>query len=324
MNSNAQNTNGKPTLTVIIVSYNTRELTLTAIESLYKNTHETEFETIVFDNNSTDGSADAIEERFPDLDLVRSDENLGFARANNEAAKRAQTEWLLLLNPDTEVYPGAVDSLLAFAQAHPKAGIYGGQTVFPDGSLNIASCWNEITLWSVFCSATGLTALFPQSPVFNPEAIGGWKRDTTRKVDIVSGCFLLTRRALWEELHGFDLRFFMYAEEADLCKRAKALGYHPMITPSARIMHLVGASTGSRTNPQKTMMVTKARVTLIRKHWRGIRMYAGLAIYWTWSLNRYLVASLLEKINPQRFATQSEKWRYIWENRRAWIAGYPE
>ena len=237
---------GISALTVIIISYNTRDLTLAALRTLYATTQATAFRTVVLDNASTDGSADAVATTFPQVELLRSDENLGFARANNMVAAAARTEWLLLLNPDTECHAGAVDNLMAFARANPQGGIYGGRTVFPDGSLNIASCWNRITPWSVFCLATGLTAAFPRSTIFDPEAMGGWQRDTVREVDIVVGCFLLIRRDLWTRLGGFDLRYFMYGEEADLCLRARRLGFRPMITPDAEIMHLVGAASASK------------------------------------------------------------------------------
>ena len=259
-----------PELTVIIVSYNTRELTLKCLETLHANTHRARFCTVVLDNASEVGSAEAVGEAWPGVHLVRSPYNLGFARANNVVAADAVTDWLLLLNPDTEVYPGAVDALLDFAKANPDAGITGGRTVFPDGSLNATSCWARITLWSAFCGAFGLTSAFRSSAFFNPEAFGSWQRDTARKVDIVSGCFLMIPRSLWNALGGFDLKYFMYGEEADLCLRAANMGYRPRITPEAQIMHLVGASFGKRAD--KIVLVAKARTTLIRNHfprWQG-------------------------------------------------------
>ena len=243
-------------LTVIVISYNTRALTLAALRTLFATTRETPLHVVVLDNASTDGSADAVAEAFPKVELIRSSDNLGFARANNVVAAAAQTEFLLLLNPDTECHEGAVDNLMAFARDNPQAGIWGGRTVFPDGSLNIGSCWQRITPWSLFCMAVGLTAVFPRSDLFNTEALGSWKRDTVRNVDIVSGCFFLIARELWARLGGFDLRYFMYGEEADLCLRARRLGYRPMITPDAEIMHLVGAASSSLA--EKRQLVTKA------------------------------------------------------------------
>ncbi|MEM1161134.1 MAG: glycosyltransferase, partial [Pseudomonadota bacterium] len=187
-------------LTVIVVSYNTRDLTLAALRTLYATTKETPLHVVVFDNASVDGSADAVAEAFPAVELIRSEENLGFAKANNVVAAAAKTEWLLLLNPDTECHDGAVDNLMRFAGQTPQAGIWGGRTVFPDGALNIASCWNRITLWSAFCRAFWLDSAFKRSELFNSEAMGDWQRDSVRQVDIVVGCFLLIRKALWDDL----------------------------------------------------------------------------------------------------------------------------
>lgn len=220
-------------VTVIIVSYNTRDLTLTCLKTLFAHTHRARCHVVVIDNASHDGSASAIAQAFPQVELITSATNLGFAAANNLVAARVRTEWILLLNPDTEVQSGAIDALLDAAIATPDAGITGGRTVFPDGSLNIASCWQRITLWSLFCAATGLSAAMPKSALFNPEAMGNWPRDSAREVDIVVGCFLMISRRLWSDLGGFDTRYRMYGEEADLCLRARQMGYRPMITPHA-------------------------------------------------------------------------------------------
>lgn len=309
-----------PELTVIVVSYNTRDLTLKCLETLYAQTREARFRTVVWDNASSDGSAEAVAAAFPQVELIASPDNLGFAHANNLVAAEARTEWLLLLNPDTEVHDGAVDRLLAFAKAHPQAGITGGRTVFPDGSLNIASCFMKITPWSAFCQATGLSTVFKGSELFNPEGMGAWGRDTVREVDIVVGCFLMITRALWTELGGFDLKYFMYGEEADLCLRAAAKGYRPMITPEAEIMHLVGASYGKRA--ERTARVAKASATLIRDHWTPALVPFGLGLMWVWAAGRRAVTGLLALVSRRRFGAAAEKWRHIWQNRRDWLAGY--
>jgi GT2 family glycosyltransferase len=305
-----------PVLTVIVVSYNTRDLTLACLRTLYAETR-TPFRCIVWDNASADGSADAVARAFPQATLVRSPGNLGFAAANNRAAELAQTEWLLLLNPDTEVQDGAVDRLLAFSRAHPEAGITGGRTVFPDGTLNPSSCWMRPTLWSVFCHSVGLTGAFRGSSLLNPEGMGGWQRDSVRRVDIVVGCFLMIRRALWTELGGFDLKYFMYGEEADLCLRARAQGFRPMITPDAQIMHLVGASSGKLAH--KVAMVAQARCTLIRDHWPGWQVPFGLAIMWLWAALRVAAAQVLVRAGRRGDAG---KWSHVWAQRRVWLAGY--
>ena len=306
-------------LTVIIVSFNTRDLTLKALETLYATTHETRLHVVVFDNASNDGSAQAISAAYPQVELIASTENLGFAKANNIVAAQAKTDWLLLLNPDTECHEGAVDRLMAFSRAHPEAGITGGRTVFPDGSLNIASCWMRITPWSAFCSASGLSSLFPRSALFNPEAMGGWPRDTVREVDIVVGCFMMLPRALWNRLEGFDLRYFMYGEEADLCLRAKALGYRPMVTPDAQIMHLVGAS--SKGQARKYAMIAKARMTLIQDHWPPALVPFGQAMMTLWAGSRALALGALTRATGKK-REAAAKWSDIWADRHDWLKGY--
>lgn len=309
-------------LTVIVVSYNTRTLTLAALRTLFETTDKTAMHVVVFDNASQDGSAAAVRAAFPQVEVVESADNLGFARANNVVAAAAQTEWLLLLNPDTECHRvggvGAVDALMDFAckteaeghavlPADRRAGIWGGRTVFPDGRLNIASCWNRITLWSVFCRAVGLDRVLSRSEAFNTEAMGDWKRDSVRAVDIVVGCFLLIRKELWDDLGGFDLKYFMYGEESDLCLRAAAKGVQPLITPAAQIMHIVGAAAGQRAD--KRISVLRARATLIRDHWPAWKTPLGLGLMW-------LGAGL------RRLLSRNPTLADIWSARRTWLKGY--
>lgn len=309
---------GSAELTVIVVSYNTRDLTVRALETLFENAGDVSMHVVVWDNASHDGSADAVAARFPHVELIRSEDNIGFALANNAIATTATSPWLLLLNPDTETHPGAIENILAFGKQHPQAGIIGGRTVFPDGSLNIASCWNTMTVWSLFCSAIGLARVFSQTTFFNPEGIGGWRRDSVRRVDVVVGCFLLISTSLWHELGGFNPRYFMYGEEHDLCLRAARLGYRPMITPDAQIMHLVGASSSKRED--KILRLMRSKATLIRDHWGPVRAPIGLAMLWLWIAIRR-AASLLIGL----FSDKSDKgaqWRRIWQDRRQWLKGY--
>lgn len=305
-------------VTIIIVSWNTRELTLKAIETLLANAGNVQMHVVVWDNASSDGSAEAIGQAYPNIELVAHDENIGFAEANNRVAAVAQTQWLLLLNPDTETHPNAIENLLRFGKANPQAGIVGGRTVFPDGSLNPASCWTKSTPWSLFCSAFGLSRLLPNSALFNSEAIGGWKRDSVREVDIVVGCFFLIKRSLWNRLGGFDSKYFMYGEEADMCLRAAKLGYSPMITPDAQIMHLVGASTKLRSEKQIKLM--RARASLIQDHWPASLVPLGQLLMWIWIANRKLASSLQSFLSSKPEA--AAEWTKIWRARKDWLQGY--
>ena len=304
-------------VSILIVSYNTREMTLACLRSIFAETQSTSFELTVVDNESGDGSADAIAAEFPRVRLIRSERNLGFAAANNLATQDATGEYLLLLNPDTIVLRGAIDKLLAFAKAHPSNGIWGGRTLFADGSLNLASCWARPTPWSLFCLASGLTALFRGSRFFNPEAYGSWQRDTVREVDIVSGCFLLIRKDLWDRHGGFDPAFFMYGEEADLCLRARKSGVKPMITPEATIIHYGGAS--ERVRSDKLVRLLHAKALLIRRHWDPGWVPFGLVSLMAWALIRAVAWSVLRILFRKTARSEAEQWWSVWARRSQWL-----
>lgn len=303
-------------LSIIIVSYNTREMTLACLRSVVEQTEPGTYEVIVVDNQSKDGSAEAIAAEFPGMRLIRSAENLGFAGGNNLAAKEAVGEYLLLLNPDTVVLDRAIDRLLAFAKQRPEAGIWGGRTLFADRKLNPASCWGRQTPWSVFCFASGLSAVFRKSSVFNPEGYGGWDRACVREVDIVSGCFLLIVRSRWQALGGFDPAFFMYGEEADLCLRAREQGVRPMVTPEATIIHYGGASETVRTD--KVVRLFKAKALLIRRHWGRSAAPVGVGLLSLVALSRSLAWSVVALVRGASASETSRSWGAVWARRSEW------
>src|SRR5262249_19232011 len=146
--------------------------------------------------------------------------------------------------------------------------------------------WRTPSAWSIFTCAFSLSHVFPKSNTFNPEAYPGWQRDSARSVDIVTGCFLLIQRGLWEKLGGFDERFFMYVEEADLCYRAKRVGARPMFTPEATIIHYGGKS--ERIKHEKLLKIFAAKATFVRKHWPKAKMRLGIILLESSVLNRYL------------------------------------
>ena len=254
----------KPELSILLVNWNTRDMTLECLRSVYAQTTRTTFEVIVVDNASSDGSAEAIAREFPQVILMAESENHGFGRATNLQAARARGQQILLLNTDTVVLDQAIDALVEFSRRTPQARIWGGRTLFADGSLNPTSCWGRPTPWTQLCFATGLSARFPRSTLFNARAYPGWARDSEREVAIVTGCLLLIDADFWRELGGFDPAFFMYGEETDLCMRAARLGARPMITPDATIIHYGGGSTTSKAD--KIVRLMACNITLSRKH----------------------------------------------------------
>lgn len=309
-----------PTVSIIVVSYNTRDMTVACLNSVIAETSQTTYELIVIDNASTDGSAEAIA-AISSARLMASEINLGFAAANNVAAQDARGEFLLLLNPDTVVLNEAITRLVAFARQYPNAQIWGGRTLFGNRTLNPASCFRRMTLWNQFCAATGLSALLKNNPIFNSEFYGGWQRDHVREVDVVTGCFFLVRRALWEQLGGFDRLFFMYGEETDFCLRARPLGARPIVTPDATIVHYGGASELVRAD--KLVKILKAKVTLMNRHWGTAKRSLGRSMFWLFPLTRiagyWLAKHLLSKGTADR---HFQEWRQVWTRRSEWIEGF--
>ncbi|MEX0338910.1 MAG: glycosyltransferase family 2 protein [Arenibacterium sp.] len=314
-----------PVVSIIVVSYNTREMTLACIESVYAET-SLPFELVVVDNDSNDGSVEAIFERFPakdfpNLTVLPERTNHGFALAHNIALPHCTAPWLLLLNPDTVVIESAIDELLAFAKREPDAKIWGGRTLYGDGRLNPYSCWRRMTLWTVFCRTFGLTGIFPKSPLFNAEEYAGWARDTEAHVDIVTGCLFLTSRALWDELGGFSPTFTMYGEEADLCLRARKIGARPMITPKATIVHYGGAS--EPVAADRIIRVIRAKTELIHRHFPPATRAIGRGLFRLFPLSRRtvngLAGSLLGKEGPRK---QAIVWGEVWKRRSEWENGF--
>ncbi|SFE79953.1 glycosyltransferase family 2 protein [Roseivivax sediminis] len=303
-----------PKVSIVVVSYNTRDMTLECLRSIVAET-DLPHEIVVVDNASGDGSAEAIAAEFPSIRLLAERRNHGFALANNIAADICRGEYILLLNPDTVVLDHAVDRLVAFAAARPDAMIWGGRTLYGDGSLNTTNCWRRMTLWSLLSQAAGLNSIFRNSAVFNPEAYGGWPRNSEREVDIVTGCLLLIERATWQQLGGFDPTYVMYGEEADLCLRARALGARPRISPEVEIVHYKGASEKIRAD--KLIRLMRAKISLIDAHFPMASRPLGRFLFALWPLSRHIYATLLGRGEAR--AT----WYEVWRRRSEWRSGWP-
>jgi GT2 family glycosyltransferase len=236
----------------------------------------------------------------------------------NLGVKHAEAEYVLLLNPDTVILDHAVDVIVDFARKNPGHGLYGGRTLRPDGSLEPSSCWGRPTLWSMTLFAFGLTTLAPRNRFLDPESLGNWQRDTVREVGVITGCFLLSPTAVWNQLGGLDERYFMYGEDADLAMRAHAAGYRPVICPAAMLVHEVGAC--SDTPVHKTMLLYRGKASLVRSHWNGLAQWLGLFFLASGTGLRAAVSKLKSK--PDAGNCAAARWQTLWNERNKWICGY--
>lgn len=294
-------------VSVVIVSWNTRELTLAALRSFLP-CADPPLEVIVVDNASSDGSADAIEAAFPSVRVIRNPRNLGFGGGVNAGLLAARQPLVLLLNPDTRVVGDALPRLVDYAEAHPEAGIVGPRVVGEDGRLQ-ASRFRFPSLWNQLLAATYLYQLLPRSRVFNRERFGGSPVDRPAAVDAVSGCCFLVRRSLLDAVGGFDESFFMYAEETDLCYRAWQAGFEVHYAPVAEIVHLGGGS--SRLASRRNFLEFRRSILRFYRKHRGPRAtQAARALLLLFLLVRIPWWALRAKLGPERAAAAAQLGHY--------------
>jgi len=193
-------------------------------------------EVLVVDNASTDGSAEMIEAEFPWVKLIKSAENLGFAKGNNVAIRQCQGRYIALVNPDVIVFPCCLDALADFLDQNPKVGNVGPRVLNPDMSMQ-STCRRFPTLWNNFCSATGLATKFKNSRFFAGEHMFYFPHDRTLAVDVIVGCFSMIRRQTFEEVGLLDEGLFMYGDDVDWCRRAWNAGWQVVFHPAGKAIH---------------------------------------------------------------------------------------
>ncbi len=246
-------------VSIVIVNWNTRDILRDCLGTIYEQTRRVDFEVIVVDNGSQDGSAQMVRSDYPQAMLLANETNAGYAAANNQGIRAARGRYVLVLNSDTLILDGAIDRVVEFADAHPRAGVLGCRVRSPDGTLQ-PTCFMFPSVFNSFLSAFYLNKLFPRSRLFGREAMSWWDRSDVRDVQVVTGCFMLIRRGALDEVGLMDERFFMYAEETDWCYRFGKAGWHVMFTPVAEIVHLGGQSTAQCSEE----MLVQLRLSILR------------------------------------------------------------
>lgn len=249
-----------PEVSVIIVSYNTRELLRECIESiLCEQGDGLGVEVIVVDNASADGSAAMVAERFPQVRLIANPDNRGFGAACNQGMEVARGRYALILNADIRAQPGALQRLVEFMDAHPDAAICGGQLRYPDGRVQ-PSCARDLTLWWVFCEQSLLAKLFPHTRLFGGYWRTHWNLRTTIETEQVMGACMMLRRPFPR----FDEDYFLYCEDTDLCYRVRQAGGKIYYVHDAVFVHHLGAS-GESQRAQMVIYYNRGKERYFRK-----------------------------------------------------------
>jgi GT2 family glycosyltransferase len=278
------------TLSILIVNWNTRQDLLHCLASITAYPPTCPYEILVYDNASTDGSAEAVAAQYPQVRLEVGTENLGFARANNREAALAKGECWLLLNPDTLVHPGAIDKLLRYLVELPCVAAVGPRLVNSDGSLQL-SIWRRPTLFREWWRLFHLDWLYPLSEYPSSTLTS----QLPRRVDVLHGaCFLLRREAL-QNMALFDEDYFIYSEEIDLCDRLGLAGWELYWVPEAVVTHKGGQST-RQVADEMFIELYRNKIRFFRKR-RG--QFAGMLyklILLQASLARYLAAQAMGRL----------------------------
>jgi GT2 family glycosyltransferase len=250
-------------LSIVIVSWNTRELLRACLDSVFKDAAASHLaiEVFVVDNASSDGSVAMMEQAFPRVAIIANADNPGFAGANNQALACCKGQYALLLNPDTVVLPGALATLVSFMDAHADAGAAGARLLNADGSLQMSS-YPQPTLLRELWRMFHLDRITPYAEY----AMERWPVDQARIVDVVQGAALIVRQRVLAQVGGLDSAYFMYSEEVDWCHRIQHGGWRIYWAPTAAVIHYGGQSSKQAATAM-FLQLYRAKIQYFRKHW---------------------------------------------------------
>ena len=237
-------------LSIIILSFNTKKLILDCLKSVFADSQDLNLEVIVIDNASTDGSPQAVKSHFPQVKLIQNKTNLGFAQGNNQGINQSGVDYVLLLNSDTIIKPQALKRLVEFMDSHPQVGIAAPQLLNPDGSIQPNGGYlprlSNIMAWMLLID--DLPWVRPWFPSYQLRSSHQFQ--TTRPLGWVQGAAMVLRRQMLDQIGLLDEQIFMYAEDVDICYRAKQAHWQVMLAPQAQIIHLGFRSS----SPQKAIL----------------------------------------------------------------------
>lgn len=264
------------TLSVIVVNYQTRDELQACLDSIFGSEQGVSYEVWVVDNNSADGSARMVKEKFPQVRLVENNENLGFAKASNQAMRKSASEFVLLLNPDTIVFDHVFDKAIDFLRETPDAGMVSCKLVKEDGKLDLACRRSFPSAFDGACRAIGLSKLFPRSRLLARYNLTFLDEDRCSQVDAVNGAFMMVRKSAIDEVGMLDEDYFMYMEDMDWCYRFRKKGWKVCYVPGGKVVHLKGQSGRKNSNPMIHEFFRSMEL-FCRKNYRPHQTRAG---YW--------------------------------------------
>lgn len=295
-----------PELSVLVVGYKSKSYIARCIEGAIAASRDRDVE-FLFIDCSDDGSAALLAERFPSVRVLPFQGNLGFARGNNVLATHARGNKLLLLNPDVFCESDEISAVLRFADQYPAAGAWGTVTVLPNGEVDGGCTQTMLGPLSIFFVLVGLGrvrlgALRPQ-------------KQHAQRVPVLTGAFMLVRTELWRTLGGLDERFFMYAEEVDLCRRIADHGFEIWADPRIRVLHDTGS--GARKSGHRLVQLCTGNATFFDKHLGPLGSWIAKSLMWVNALTRAGYGW------ARRKPDYVEGYGAVLARRREWWKGWP-
>jgi GT2 family glycosyltransferase len=279
-----------PDLSVLVVSWNTRELTLECIRRVHEARGTLDVEVVVVDNASSDGTATAIRERYPDVVVLENATNQGFPRANNQAMEVARGRHLLFLNSDAFVDPGTLDRCVAALDSDPALGLVGCRLEYADGRIQYECARRDYRLGNMLSEFFYLHQLFPRHPVFAAHLMGDWDHRDSRDVECISGAFMMARRQAVLDVGGLPDEVFMYHEDGAFCLRIRRAGWRIRYLADARAVHLSNQS-ASRSPARLYLLEPEALTRLIREKQGPLAGAAARALWGVRALVRLAIAA---------------------------------
>jgi N-acetylglucosaminyl-diphospho-decaprenol L-rhamnosyltransferase len=254
-------------LSIIIVNYNVKYFLEQCLCSVVKAFRVCETEIFVVDNNSTDGSMDYLQPKFPQVKFISNKINAGFAKANNQALLQASGKYILFLNPDTIIAENTFEKCISLLESNQKIGAVGVRMIDGSGFYLKESRRGFPSPWVSFCKLSGLIKIFPHSKIISKYYLGYLKENENNIVDVLSGAFMMVKKSVLDITGGFDEQFFMYAEDIDLSYRIQNAGFLNYYLANTTIIHFKGEST--RKNLRYVKLFYKAMSQFVRKHYNG-------------------------------------------------------
>jgi GT2 family glycosyltransferase/alpha-tubulin suppressor-like RCC1 family protein len=267
-----------PDLSVLVVSWNTLDLTLECIRHVHEARGDLAVEVLVVDNASADGTAAAIRERYPDVVVVENEANEGFPRANNQALAMARGRHVLYLNSDALVDPDTLERCVAALDRDPALGVVGCRLEYPDGRIQYECARRDYRLGHMAAEFFYLHQLFPAHPVFAAHLMGDWDHRDSRDVEAISGAFMMARRQVALDVAGLPEDVFMYHEDLSFCLRVRRAGWRIRYLADVRAVHLSGQS--SKRNPARLYLLEPRALTLLIREKQGAAAAGAARALW--------------------------------------------